>query len=152
VGLHTPVAVPPIVGGRSDEGAAVRVRALRGAAGCLWLDGVGFGVFVPFGIWSVSTGRGVPEAFGYPTYGGGPFEDYGIPTSTPLLLAYLLVCGLEVVAGRLLWDGRRSGAVLGLALVPVGAVFWWGFALPAGPVLALLRCGLIGYGWPALRR
>jgi hypothetical protein len=115
------------------------------------LDGVGFGVFVPLGIWSVSTGRGVPEAFGYPTYGGGPFEDVGIPTSVPLLLAFLLVCCLEVVAGRLLWDGRRSGALLALILVPVGAVFWWGFALPAGPVLAVVRTGLIGYGRRALR-
>lgn len=129
----------------------MRVRALLGAAVCLGLNGVGFGVFVPFGIWSVSTGRGVPEVFAYPTYGGGPFEDYGIPTSIPLLLAFLLVCCLEMVAGRLLWDGRRSGAVLGLGLVPVGAVFWWGFALPAGPVLAVLRAGLIGYGWSALR-
>ena len=129
----------------------MRVRALRGAAGCLWLGGVGFGVFVPLAIWSVSTGRGVPEAFGYPTYGGGPFEDVGIPTSTPLLLAFLLACCLEVVAGRLLWDGRRSGAVLALVLLPVGAVFWWGFALPAGPVLAVARTGLIGYGRRALR-
>ena len=37
------------------------------------------------------------------------------------------------------------------SLVPVGAVFWWGFALPAGPVLAVLRTGLIGYGRRALR-
>lgn len=56
-----------------------------------------------------------------------------------------------MVAGRLLWDGRRSGAALALVLVPVGAVFWWGFALPAGPVLAVVRTGLIGYGRRALR-
>lgn len=129
-----------------------RQWALRGAAIALWIDGVGFGLFDLFPLWSLSTGGDVPIIFGYPTYGAGPFEQRGIPTSVPLLLLFLVVCVLEIVAGWLLWRCRRSGAVLGLVMVLPGAVFWWGFALPVAPVLAAARVVLIALGWPALRR
>ena len=119
----------------------MRVRALRGAAGCLWLDGVGFGVFVPFGIWSVSTGRGVPEAFGYPTYGGGPFEDWGLPT-LPMQMAFVLVCAAELVTGNLLWIRRPAGRTMSLVLLPVEVFFWFGFALSFGFILGALRAAL----------
>jgi len=61
-----------------------------------------------------------------------------------------VVCVLEGVAGWLLWGGHRSGAVLALALLPFGAVFWWGFALPFGPVLAVARTILILISWRSL--
>jgi hypothetical protein len=50
---------------------------------------------------------------------------------------------LNGFAARWLWRGRRRGAVLALGLVPVGAVFWWGFALPYPPMAALARTVLI---------
>jgi hypothetical protein len=40
--------------------------------------------------------------------------------------------------------------MLSLALVPVGGLFWWGFALPFGPLLALARTVLIVAGWRML--
>lgn len=88
---------------------------------------------------------------GFPAYGGGPFERIGIMPSVPLLSAFLLVCVLEGVAGWLLWGGYRSGAVLALALLPAGAVFWIGFALPFPPVFALVRTALIALSWNDLR-
>jgi hypothetical protein len=127
------------------------VTPLRIAALFLWLGGVGFGVFCPWAIWNVVAGRAVPLVFGFPAYGGGPFERHGIPTTAPLLSAFLVVCALEVVAGFLLWSGLKSGALLALALVPVGAVFWWGFALPIPPLFALARTIAIVVGWRALR-
>lgn len=126
--------------------------AIRGAAIVLWINGFGFGLFDLFPLWSLSTGGGVPIIFGYPTYGAGPFEQHGVPTSVPLLLLFLGVCVLEIVAGSLLWRRRRTGAVLGLVVVLPGAVFWWGFALPVAPVLAAVRVALIGWGWSALQR
>jgi hypothetical protein len=36
------------------------------------------------------------DVLGFPTYGGGPFEDAGIQTSVPLLVSFLLVCVGEV--------------------------------------------------------
>jgi len=88
---------------------------------------------------------------GFPAYGRGPFERAGIPTTVPLLAAFLLVCILEVVTGILLWGGHKSGGVLALVLLPVEAVFWWGFALPIPPIFALVWTILILMNWQALR-
>jgi hypothetical protein len=88
---------------------------------------------------------------GFPAYGRGPFERIGLPTTVPLLAAFLLVCILEAVAGFLLWGGYRSGAVLSLVLLPLGGIFWWGFALPIPPILALVWTALILLNWPALQ-
>jgi hypothetical protein len=49
----------------------------------------------------------------------------------PLLVALLLACAAELLAGRLLWNRLRSGAIFALALLPVQVAFWIGFALPA---------------------
>jgi hypothetical protein len=56
----------------------------------------------------------------------------------------------EAVAGWLVWGGHKSGAILALVLLPIGAVFWWGFALPIPPILALVRTALIVVAWRAL--
>jgi len=67
----------------------------------------------------------------FPAYGRGPFERVGIPTTVPLLAAFLLVCILEAVAGSLLWRGSMVGTVLALVLLPRPAPVaaspcpWW---------------------------
>lgn len=124
---------------------------IRMASVLCWVSGVGFGIFTLPAIRNLLTGRGIPFVLGFPAYGGGPFERYGIKTSVPLLAAFLLVCVLEGVAGWLLWGGHKSGAWLALALLPFGAVFWWGFALPFGPVFALARTVLIVISWRSLK-
>ena len=125
--------------------------SLRVAAVLCWLTAVGFGLPNLPAIWSLLNGRGIPLLFGFPAYGGGTFERFGITTSVPLLGMFLLVCVLEGVAGWLLWDGQRSGAILALALLPVGAVFWVGFSLPVAPPVALIRTALILLNWTSLR-
>ena len=68
-----------------------------------------------------------------------------------LLVVFLLVCMLEGVAGWLLWGNQKAGGIFALALLPVGAVFWWGFALPVVPILAVVRTMLILLNWRSLR-
>lgn len=116
---------------------------LRIAALLHWFVAFGFGVFCIPAIRNVRNGREIPIVMGFPAYGHGPFERVGIPTSVPLLVGFLLVCVLEAVAGVLLWQGHQSGAVLALALLPFGAIYWWGFALPIPPILALIWTVLI---------
>ena len=123
---------------------------LRIAAILLWLNGIGFGVFCIPAIRNLSMGRDIPIVMGFPAYGRGPFERIGIPTTVLLLAGFLLVCTLEVVAGMLLWGGSKGGAILALALLPAGAIFWWGFALPFGPLIALISTVLIVLRWQAL--
>jgi len=123
----------------------------RAAAVLLWINGLGFGVFCLPAIRNLLTGREIPIVFGFPAYGRGPLERAGHPTTVPLLAGFLLVCVLEVVAGLLLWNHSRIGAVMSLVLLPLGGFFWWGFALPIPPVLAVARTVLIVLGWRSLR-
>ena len=98
----------------------------------------------------VHAGRDIPMVMGFPAYGRGPFETHGIRSTVPLLAGFLLVCVLEGVAGLLLWGGQQSGGVLAIAVLPLGAVYWWGFALPIPPMFALVRTALIVAGWQDL--
>lgn len=112
---------------------------------------IGLGVFCFPAIRNLLIGHDIPLVMGLPAYGRGPFERVGIPTTVPLLAGFLFVCILEAVAGVLLWGGHRSGAVLALGLLPLGGLFWWGFALPIPPIFAFVWTILILLNWQALR-
>jgi hypothetical protein len=127
------------VGTRDARGRRLR----RVAAAPAWLAGVGFGMPCLYGIFYFAEHRSVATVAGFPAYGKGPFEDFGINTSVPLLGAFAGVCALECVDGWLLWTGRRSGRALSWALLPAEFTFWIGFALPFGPPLGLLRIALV---------
>src|SRR5437773_4108719 len=99
--------------------------ALRVAAGLLWFTGLGFGLPCLWGIWQLRATGQVPTLFGFPSYGGGPFERHGLHTTIPLLLAFFAVCVLEFFAGVRVWGGHLDGGILALALLPVEAAFWW---------------------------
>ena len=115
------------------------MNRIRWAAACSWILGLGFGLPCAYGIWYYADRGIVWQFLGFPTYGHGPFEQMGLPTSVPLLTGFLLVCIGEVVVGWKLGRGERSGTVLGLALLPIETVFWIGFALPLGPPLGVAR-------------
>ena len=123
-----------------------RSVALQVAGGLLVLTGLGFGLPCVGGIWHLRSTGEVWTFMGYPTYGRGPFERHGIATTVPLLLTFLVVCAVEVWAGVRVWGGHRDGAIAALALLPVEGIFWWGFALPIPPMLALVRTALL-LGW-----
>jgi len=123
---------------------------LRSSAVLLFFNGLGFGIPCVLAIRNLRAGRGIPYIFGFPAYGGGPFERIDISTTVPLLAAFLLVCALEIASGGLIWDGNKVGAILALALLPFGAFFWWGFALPIPPLFALVRTVLIVLNWERL--
>ena len=123
---------------------------LKLAALLLWFNGLGFGIPCVMALRSLLAGKGIVFVMGFPAYGQGPFERHGIPTTPVLVAGFLLVCVLEIIAGGLLWGGQKSGALLSLALIPMGAVYWWGFALPFPPMFAVLRTVLIVMAWAAL--
>jgi hypothetical protein len=123
------------------------------AASVLWLlNGIGFGVFCIPAIARVAAGKDVPMVMGFPAYGRGPFEDHGVSSTVPLLAGFLVVCLVEAVAGLLLWSGNLSGAILSFAVLPFAAVYWWGFALPFGPLLAVASTILVIADWSSLSR
>jgi hypothetical protein len=63
---------------------------------------LGFGGFTIPAIVSVAQGHGILYTFGNPTYGNGPFERIGVPTTVPLLLAFLAACLVQLAGGLLL--------------------------------------------------
>ena len=46
-----------------------------------------------------------------------------------------------------LWRGRRSGAVVNLALLPIEAIFWLGFAVPIPWLFGIARAVLLAASW-----
>ena len=124
--------------------------ALRTASILHWIVGAGWGIPGVFGIRKLAMGRGILYFMGFPAYGNGPFLSIGVQSTVPLLLSFVLVCLLECVAGWMLWNGMKSGAIVALALLPIAAVFWWGFALPIPPILAAVWTALILINWQQL--
>ena len=115
----------------------------RAAAILAWISGFGFGIPGVIGLVHFAQHHIVRTFVGLPTYGGGPFESWGLPTSIPLLIGFLTVCAAEVVVGFLLWTGRVEGVWISLAILPVEFFCWIGFALPFGPVLGVARTTVV---------
>ena len=86
------------------------------------------------------------------------FTMYGGPLTVRLsegslvgaLLAFLVVTQVAAWAAWLLWNGSKVGAIIGLALLPLEAVFWIGFALPLPWALSLAKLALIARAWKSL--
>ena len=115
----------------------------KAAAVCSLVLGLGFGLPGAYGAWYYARHGEVWTFLGFPTYGDGPFERWGLPTSTALIVGFVAVCAAEVVVGVLLWRDAMIAPWLALALLPVEFVFWIGFALPFGPLLGLARSALV---------
>ena len=97
---------------------------IRTAAALLVFTGIGFGVFCVPAMRSVHAGRGFPIVFGFPAYGGGPFERVGIPTTVALLSAIVILFALWASLGQGHWLLRYSlllGVLLGLGAAVGGA-------------------------------
>jgi hypothetical protein len=126
-------------------------RTTQAAAITTWAYAAGFGVpTVPVAIYLLTHGR-LPTFLGlFPMYGGpwssrlkrGPF--------IALLGAFLLLTGTAACSAQSLWRGRKAGARINLALLPLEAVFWVGFALPLPWLTGLARIALLTAGWTSL--
>lgn len=101
--------------------------------------GIGFGVPAVVGTGYFIKNGQTWEFLGFPTYGDGPFEEFGVDTSVALLFAFVIVCISEIVLGVLLWRDARHVRVYSCALLPVELIFWIGFALPFGLLLGFGR-------------
>ena len=115
----------------------------KAAGVCSLVLGLGFGLPGAYGAWYYARQGEVWTFLGFPTYGAGPFERWGLPTTVGLLIGFMAVCAAEVAVGTLLWRDATIAPWLALALLPVEFVFWIGFALPFGPLLGLARTALV---------
>jgi hypothetical protein len=117
-----------------------------------WLYAAGFGLTaIPVSIYLVR--RGTLPWFGdmFPMYGGPWSTRVSQRTFVVLLSAFCAVTLAAATAAAMVWAGSRTGAWLTLALLPVEAVFWLGFALPIPWILAVARLALLAVAWRWLR-
>lgn len=134
------------------ETADRTVPAARAYAVLTWVYAAGFGApAVPVAIYLVR--RGSLPWFGdlFPMYGGPWWDAMTINEFVASLGAFVAVNAVVAAGGILLWTGRRAGAWLSLAPLPLEVAFWIGYALPFPPLIALLRVALVVVAWRGLR-
>lgn len=108
----------------------------------------GFGIStIPVALYFRQHGR-LPSFFGLFDMMAGPWSQQQSPHRfTASLAAFLVVTALVAISGWLMWRERRGGRAMNLALMPIEAVFWLGFALPIPWLLAAARTALIIASW-----
>ena len=127
------------------------MKPARAAAVVTWVYAAGFGIpTVPVAVFFLTQGR-LPSFLGLFDMYGGPWSSQLEPEKFVALLgAYLGVTGVAAWSALWLWRGRRAGAVLNVALLPVEAIFWLGFALPIPWLVGAARAVLIAIAWRSL--
>ncbi len=113
------------------------------AAACSLVLGVGFGLPGVVGARHLARTGEVWKFLGFPTYGSGPFERWGVPTSVALMSGFVLVCAAELVLGAMILADAPGTKAFSIALLPFEFAYWVGFALPFGPPLGIARTVLL---------
>jgi hypothetical protein len=125
--------------------AAIRV------AGLSFMLDAGFGVAIPVVLSHLARHGELPMTpWGFRAL-AGPFERLGPERFTALGWTLVGVCALDVVAGVWLWQGRRRGAALGLAMTPLALALAGGFALPFLIAPVPIRAALVLAGRRSLQ-
>lgn len=115
-------------------------------------------VFIDGFIWIIGVIPTLYYAFTHrtlPSFGGiklmsGPFESLGIDGLIVAGLVYVVISALKFMAAYWLWNSRMDGAILGLILLGLSTIFWYGFALPLGPLFGLAELVLFALAWKNL--
>ena len=77
----------------------------------------------------------------------GPFEALGIDSMVIAGLLFVVVSLLKLLAAFWVWNLKGDGAILELILLGASALFWYGFALPFGPLVGIPQVILILVAW-----
>jgi len=112
--------------------------------GFIWVIGV-----IPT-LYYAFTHRALPNIGGIRLM-GGPFESLGIDGLIVAGIVYVVVSALKFMAAYWLWNSRMDGAILGLILLGLSTIFWYGFALPLGPLFGIAQVVLLALVWRTLR-
>jgi hypothetical protein len=136
--------------------AAISVNQRR--SGAITLAAVLYGWFgfafivssVLIGVYALQNGR-LPVLFGIDMLAGPISHRYGVNATIATTIPWGIVNVLEMLVGRWLWQSRKRGGKLALVLLPLGAIFWIGYALPIMALIGPLRVLLIAKVWRVLR-
>jgi hypothetical protein len=116
----------------------------RTAALLTWIYAACFGLpAVPVAVYVADRGTLPWLADLFPMYGGPWWDRFGQQTFLVLLGAFAVTLALACLVARSVWRGRRPAAWVALLLIPVEAVFWYGFALPVPWLIGAARAALL---------
>jgi hypothetical protein len=114
------------------------------------LDGFGWIIGVIPTLYYASAHRALPRLGGIRLL-SGPFEALGIDALIVAGLMFVVVSALKFMAAYWLRNSRLEGAILELILLGLSAIFWYGFALPFGPLVGVPQVVLLALVWNTLR-
>jgi hypothetical protein len=117
-------------------------RAVKVAA-VSFVSDAAFGMAMPIALVHLARRGELPMTpFGFRAF-SGPFEHLGSRRFAALGVALTGVCMLDVLSGIWLWQGRRRGATLGIAMTPLTLGLGAGFALPFLLIPAPIRAAVV---------
>src|SRR5919106_4769235 len=128
-----------------------REKPARAVSVLTWIYAAAFGFpAVPVALYLRSRGALPTFMDLFPMY-GGPWSSSMRSTSLiSALIAFLVITLIAAWSGWLLWQGSRLGAIVNVALLPLEAVFWIGFALPIPWLVGSGRVLLVARAWRSL--
>lgn len=111
------------------------------------IDSLGWSIGVITVLRYALTNNAFPIVGGIRLLGGGPFDALGLGSMVVAGMVFVVVSALKILAAYWLWHFRMEGAVLELILLALSMIFWYGFALPFGPVVGIIQLVLLGLVW-----
>ncbi len=124
-------------------------RLLQVLVGVVCLDALAWiGGVLPT-LYYASTRHTLPTLAGIRLL-SGPFERLGLDGLIVAGLVFVVVSALKLLAAYWLAQAQRDGAVLALILLGLSVIFWYGFALPFGPLAGLIELALLLFAWRGL--
>ena len=88
----------------------------------------------------------LPKMAGF-TALSGPFEALGLNSLVVAGIVFVAISLLKLLAAYWVSNLRMDGIVLELILLGISAIFWYGFALPLGPLGGLVEIVLMALTW-----
>ena len=110
------------------------------------VDGLGWALGVLLTLKYMLDHRSLPSVAGIRLL-SGPLEAIGVDGMVVAGLCFVTISALKLLAAYWVWNLRMDGAVLELILLGISIPFWYGFALPFGPIGGLAECVLIVLAW-----
>ena len=101
-------------------------------------------------LYYVLTRRALPTVAGIRLM-SGPFERLGVEGLVVAGLMFVVISAFKLLAAYWLAQARRDGAVLAFILLGLSSLFWYGFALPLGPLLGVPQLALLVLAWRDLQ-
>jgi len=111
------------------------------------MDSLGWSIGVLAVLRYALTRNALPVVGGIRLLGGGPLEMLGLGNMVVAGILFVVVSALKILAAYWLWNFKMEGAVLELILLAASAIFWYGFALPFGPIMGFIQLVLLALVW-----